>query len=683
MATFCLCGYSSESVSSTQSNVTEESPIDNKLLKKYDKTYKLIKNAFEHGKYISPESCSTLVDLIKHKYYRDGEAYMLLAQIKKKFPNSCGPNLKTIYLSGVIAFPNNPEFVDSLFHVIDENKPNCVEQLQIAKLVISKCPQNKRIDRFTCLKADALMGLGRYEEAISAYSDVEKMRPDLAGLVNSSRANIELNKAIKAEQIDSIIMVYCNAIDYLYQATEEAKDSKLKTGWDKNARELTSSLKSMVLSKLNRALENNQAGAIPMTFYNTIDYLGQIAEKTKNSILKYTLNEIARESISKLKSTFLADLNKVNSFNQVDAWAYLNTIANLNQAKEKTKNSNLKKALNEIVQKSIFALKDAGLYYPSSYDSPDTVTEYNITMEEGGTILSHIPLDCIGNVRKLTIKGLLYETDLRIINNKCQLLEYLDLSKAVITYSPKHQKAAQDEREALAAVLGMLGTAADMRYRDGNMSSLSYLQAKTLEELGKDAADIKSNLSMCILPPKSIYNKIGLHTLKLPYRLSYIYDGNFTNCYSLVNIEWPLFLDKIDHSFDKCGIKELRLPDSVTRVWGFENCPNLTLVDLRNTKTTINLYLGDEHGPCTIYYPETVTTCRKNGGTGHNPITIFYTGKMEACTDSMWDCTIHFKSKEAPNCNRYDITRCKIYIPKGSITSYYTEMGSSNTYIEE
>lgn len=324
----------------------------------------------------------------------------------------------------------------------------------------------------------------------------------------------------------------------------------------------------------------------------------------------------------------------------------------------------------------------------------------NIKAEKPGMILSYIPMDKLGDIDSLTIVGFLYDSDIKILN-KCSFLKYLDLSKAIITYSPETKAEQEASAKAFAGLFGMIGAAADMSYKDGNMSSLDYAYTKGMSELVKDAANVKTGYESCIIPDGSFSDLQDIVTVKLPYRATHIGRRVLCNCIKLENVELPMYLKSIDdESFMNCtNLKDLKFPNTLNEIGErcFNDCNSIEIVDLSKcdfTPQTKSSYRNHVDWPQSFHHcaklrelrlPQGIT---RNKAWGYNEIAnnqprphtlkVYFPRSLEDIGNSgdltNWgDCELHFKTVDAPGHlgSKYYKRNAIIYCPKGGTTSYF------------
>lgn len=321
----------------------------------------------------------------------------------------------------------------------------------------------------------------------------------------------------------------------------------------------------------------------------------------------------------------------------------------------------------------------------------DEDLKLSITLENGGTILNKIPIDKLSQIKSLKIVGIVYETDLKILN-KCKNLETLDLGQAFTTLSPEEWNRQKTNQAILSGLFGLMGQIVDQQYNNDETTTTQYVNSKIITELLKSATEVESSDPGCIIAREAISGLYNLQTLILPYRCKSILSYNFTDCPNLTKIQWPMYLEVIDDGcFQNTGLKEVILPASVSHIswlYTFNHCSSLEKVDFskcavgngewrivfKNCKALKELHFSRDvkriiDAPnvegCTFYIPANVTF-----------FSHFFSHQ-----------TLHFKGNTAPTARDFNHNfyprDCKIYVPKGCLTSYYSSYGDSNTYVEE
>lgn len=317
---------------------------------------------------------------------------------------------------------------------------------------------------------------------------------------------------------------------------------------------------------------------------------------------------------------------------------------------------------------------------------------FNITIEKPNTILAYLPLYNLDKIDSLTITGFLYETDIAIIN-RCKYLRYLDLSRTFITYSPQAKQQEINEQQAAIAMAKLLGVVADLS--DTKLSTSDYVMMKAIAELGNLADEHKDELKQikqanenCIIPQSAFNNMKFLKTVKLPITAIAIEEKAFWKCEILDSVQLPPYLKSISKlAFAECiNLKNLNFPPTITEIekTAFQGCISLKKVDLsKNVLSNSDLSLSKGEG-MEIRLPNNETSYfnyNKN-------CTIYYPSSLTRIGGKIYNCELHFSSPIPPifvNDRMYDyeIKDNKIYIPKGSLTAYFTTFGEKNTYVEE
>ncbi|MCQ2050935.1 MAG: leucine-rich repeat domain-containing protein [Bacteroidaceae bacterium] len=323
--------------------------------------------------------------------------------------------------------------------------------------------------------------------------------------------------------------------------------------------------------------------------------------------------------------------------------------------------------------------------------------EYNIKLEKGGTILSRLPVNDLTKIKSLTITGVLYETDFQIIS-KCTNLEYLDLSHAFTTLSPEAMASRQAEKEMLSGLFSLMSAALDAQYENYEIRTGDYTSSKIMMELAKDAYSVKSNDPACQIPHDAINDLRKLKTLILPYRAKNIDSGNFQNCPNLEHIEWPMYLEQIgSRCFNNCpSLKEVTFPASFNylRSDSFRDCASLAKVDLSACTFKVAEWDVTFKGCSShfeVHLPQGITRI-SSVPVNHNKqeYIVYLPASVKELRDTYYYCTLHFAGEKAPTAlfgtSSERPQNCKIYVPKGSLTSYYANFGGDTNgcqYVEE
>ena len=321
----------------------------------------------------------------------------------------------------------------------------------------------------------------------------------------------------------------------------------------------------------------------------------------------------------------------------------------------------------------------------------------SVQLKKPGTLLSVIPIDKLQYIDSLTITGILYETDLKVITEQCKGLKKLDLSNCYTLYSPEELKKQRDQQEAFVGLVKAMGVAANMKYNDYDMSTNDYVYTKLFTKLVEQAGKETKSDDACVIPNYAFGRMPCLEEIVFPTRCSEIgryvcYEctqlkkvilpkyvkrmdfASFSFCRNLAEIEFPSTLKSIGlydnsgdnrpGSFTRTGIKVVDLSKcnfsskySDSWTFFFTDCPNIQAVYLPNGVPNIDVRVVSKGAVC--YVPASVKYLKYS------------------CFSEY-----HFKSLVPPS---GDILpkNCTIYVPKGCTTAYFAKYGSSNKYIEE
>ena len=336
---------------------------------------------------------------------------------------------------------------------------------------------------------------------------------------------------------------------------------------------------------------------------------------------------------------------------------------------------------------SIAQFKKMGFGSSVLFDA-DANLDLKITVK-GGSILDQIPLDKINQIRSLTVTGILYESDLEIINN-CKNLKKLDLGHAYTTLSSDVMARRRENAAFVKGLFGLMGEIADQKHENLEMTTTDYAQTKILTELVKSSSEVEAGDEGCIIPKGVINNLVNLETLILPYRLKYIESNNFNDCYSLSKVEWPNFIEEIESNcFNSCGIEEVIMPSSFRYMEEkcFHKCSSLRKMDFSKCvwkKKYWDYVIYDCAPKFEFRFPQGIQVVERQVYFPNKDEGQAFTCVFPPSVRSLQSCyhysTLYFTSKEAPVAVAGDHINspqnCKVYIPKGSMTSYYSAFKS-------
>ena len=347
-------------------------------------------------------------------------------------------------------------------------------------------------------------------------------------------------------------------------------------------------------------------------------------------------------------------------------------------------------------KEDIFALC-SGANNKNCFEQGVELKSYNIKMEKPGTILSYLPMDELENIDSLTITGFLYETDINVIE-KCVRLKHLNLGKTVVTYSPELLKQQRDNAKAFASLFGMLGAMADTKYENNEIGTLDFAYTKAFSNLMQDASNVNSSNENCVIPANSFSNMFFLQSVILPYRASQIGSRAFAGCVNLKEVALPLYLESMGREcFMNCTkLKTIQFPKTLYEIGerSFQNCNSLETVDLSQcdftpkTQSSYRNYIdwNEAFGYCAnlqeLKFPQGITrilSCNYEEARSQvkrtNQIKLYFPTSLKYIKDCwLGNSELHFTTTTAPSFEDFrisDICDCKVYCPKGCITSYY------------
>lgn len=250
------------------------------------------------------------------------------------------------------------------------------------------------------------------------------------------------------------------------------------------------------------------------------------------------------------------------------------------------------KGLTIIVPEGAFQNYSIGFWKELGIITKGQKTDYELTITEPGTIALQIDNNMLRTARSISIKGVIYDTDIEYLN-KCKSLQSLDLSMCFVMKSPKTFQKELDEVQGMIYLYQVLGTAAveqaEHEYAVGNMNLGDAASSTIVGEYMKLLSDmlssqeIKANPS-CIAPEIEIktlrHYKMPLQapivsgfshlpellSVELPPDASTIARGAFAGCMKLHHVKIPKSVSHLENgAFDNCGLVEIDLSETAIR----------------------------------------------------------------------------------------------------------------------
>lgn len=320
-----------------------------------------------------------------------------------------------------------------------------------------------------------------------------------------------------------------------------------------------------------------------------------------------------------------------------------------------------------------------------------------VEVKQAGTLLSCISPEELKSARSLAIVGHIDDTDIKVLEDLGKSLINLDLSLAYTTLSDASIRERREDAQALAALFGMMGEFADMQYNDYNISTVDYAAVKSFTTAVQQASSkVKRSEKSCIIPRGTFRYMPNLQKVSLPIWCNKIENHAFWECKQLKEVVLPPHLTWIGSgAFGYCEkLEKINIPTSLNyfeippsgggysdyiTACAFEGCTSLRNVDL----SKITLDPESSHG---LFYKCNLRTIKfpRNYKRVFIPEKyaeiIYLQPGVESFSAAWCSPTVYFSDKVAPK--NKGARNCTMYVPKGSLTSYYAEFGKENKIIE-
>jgi hypothetical protein len=388
-----------------------------------------------------------------------------------------------------------------------------------------------------------------------------------------------------------------------------------------------------------------------------------------------------------------------SSVEKFDGTSYLDTI----EIESKTPPQWLHNIENS---KTIFIIPDGTsksyyAYNPNlNYIDLDPNGSYNINVPQGNSILSYITLEELLSADSLTITGILFEDDFKMLR-KAKSLRYLDISNCVTDYSPETYEKMNTERQVVSAIFGAISQQLDNNYNDYKIGTTDYKVNKAIADYISEAYSKGKVEKKCLVPYEALEDMTQLTHIKLPILATSIGKNAFSGCKNLKTVELPPFLTVIaSAAFFNCeSLRNIEIPKTIKRIGAcaFENCNSLTKVEFP-AETIINEIEGRAFSSCNnlteIILPEGLKDVQNPVSDSPNVKKIVI---PSTCTKFRFSyrqheqkpvpCELHFKCATPPEGHLSELTSeapITLYVPKGTITKYMSKnYGKIKNYIEE
>ncbi|MBQ6799493.1 MAG: leucine-rich repeat protein [Bacteroidaceae bacterium] len=301
-------------------------------------------------------------------------------------------------------------------------------------------------------------------------------------------------------------------------------------------------------------------------------------------------------------------------------------------------------------------------------------TAFEILVDSPGTVEQYLSNEIRTHAKKLTVKGVLYDTDFEKIK-ECKYVQVLDLSHTFITKSPETIKKEREELNALDAILSygvsLAKANSENQYNLGLKSTLEHeettLGAEFVRELvlASESQNVQPN-SNCIIP-SGFAGWAFIKEIILPLQLTEV--GRMGGCDFLEKVVIPEGANQIyGNAFFGCeNLKTVNFPATLEYIGpgAFAGCVSLSQMDLSHTKIKklddifydSDSYTVKREINLEIFKaPQGLTYFRSHGGS-----------KVKQA---------YFYTREAPE-KLYSLDVEELYIPKGSRAGWNEVMNRS------
>lgn len=255
-----------------------------------------------------------------------------------------------------------------------------------------------------------------------------------------------------------------------------------------------------------------------------------------------------------------------------------------------------------IVPKGRLQAFNIGAWKRANVKEAGAQSGYTFEVKKPGTLATMLTDAIAPKVESLTIKGLLYDTDLAAIS-KCKNLRDLDLGHSFICWSPATIKQKMGEKQfemayvAAVARTGLADEAARAKAGRGSVAVSEYMGmvAKDFEKAAKYYSDPKNfkGSDDCVLPNDDIDKLTHLERIVFPAQLKTI--KLWLQTKYLKEIVLPPYLERIEHLLhdkgdykkqDVAAVRNIVFPSTLKYIGDdcFNGFVKLESVDLSNTQ---------------------------------------------------------------------------------------------------
>ncbi|WP_287620795.1 leucine-rich repeat domain-containing protein [Parabacteroides sp.] len=291
--------------------------------------------------------------------------------------------------------------------------------------------------------------------------------------------------------------------------------------------------------------------------------------------------------------------------------------------------------------------------------------EFNIAVEKPGTLLGMIGLDNIPSVKQLVLAGVVNEKDMEVIHEMVNL-KYIDMENCQVIESQEKKENEAAYNEFISGLADLADEASKEAYGRGEISSKRYMDTRIANAAIKGGAQNEDIINGSIISANIFTGFKFLETVILPKNTVRIAHSAFANCPMLKTVKmFEGLLQVGDKAFAGClSLERIHFPSlEILGSKVFEGCKWLTDIYLPEGFVSI--------GEGVFYYCDQLKVI-------HLPSSIKRIGDMFGMVNGIKE--IHCKATIPPTVQyKYDEDRrYKFFVPKGSLSDYYSSWGKLN-----
>lgn len=293
-------------------------------------------------------------------------------------------------------------------------------------------------------------------------------------------------------------------------------------------------------------------------------------------------------------------------------------------------------------------------------------SEFDVFVEKPGTLLSIIGMDNVPSIKHLKLTGIIDDKDMDIIRQMVNL-QSVDLENCFIIESKELKEKEKSYNNFLTGLANLADEAAQNAYQRKEITSGRYQKEQIINAMVRASAQNEAEIDGSIIFSKVFTGLKFLETVILPKNTKLIAHHAFANCIALKQIKMSNCLETAgDNAFENCvSLESVQFP-SLKKLGDltFKGCSKLSNISLPEGLQSI-----DESAFLDCSQLKNITI----------PSTVRKMGNLLGNTGV--GTQIHCKGEEAPilkDKDSYFSKKYKIFVPKGSSTSYYNAWGKLN-----